>query len=87
MQFFKEAKQLLKLGKCQLNDFDAQITGATMTMVQYILLALKFRYENYESKPDMFAQIKEDTLLQRLDQRYRGYSSKLYGSLLGFLKK
>jgi predicted nucleic acid-binding Zn finger protein len=70
--FFKEAKQLLGLGKCQSNDFDAQITDATITMVQYILLALKFRYENYESKPGMFAQIKEETLLQRLDQRLWG---------------
>lgn len=70
--FFKEAKQLLGLGKCQSNDFDAQICDATLTMVQYILLALRFRYENYESKPGMFAQIKEETLQQRLDQRLWG---------------
>lgn len=70
--FFKEAKQLLGLGKCQSNDFDAHISDATITMVQYILLALKFRYENYESKPGMFALIKEEALLQRLDQRLWG---------------
>ena len=31
--FFKEAKQLLGLGKCQSNDFDAQIADATITSV------------------------------------------------------
>lgn len=70
--FFKEAKQLLGLGKCQSNNFDAQIADATITMVQHILMTCKFRYENYESKTGMFAQIKEETTLQRLDQRLWG---------------
>lgn len=67
--FFKESKQLLGLGKCQSNDFDAQIADATITMVAHILLTCRFRYENYESKTGMFAQIKEETTMQRLDQR------------------
>ena len=70
--FFKEAKQLLGLGKCQSNDFDAQIADATITMVQHILLTCRFRYENYESKTGMFAQIKEEATLQRLNQRLWG---------------
>jgi predicted nucleic acid-binding Zn finger protein len=70
--FFKEAKQLLGLGKCQSNDFDAQIADATITMVQHILLTCKFRYENYESKTGMFAQIKEEATLQRLNYRLWG---------------
>ena len=56
--FFKDAKQLLDLGKCQSNDFNAQIADATITLVQYILLTLKYRIENYESKIGMFAEIK-----------------------------
>jgi hypothetical protein len=47
--FFKEAKQLLGLGKCQSNDFDAQIADTTITLIQYILLTLKFRFEHYET--------------------------------------
>jgi predicted nucleic acid-binding Zn finger protein len=70
--FFKEAKQLLDLGKCQSNDFDAQIADATITMVGHILMTCKFRYENYESKTGMFAQIKEEATLQRLNQRLWG---------------
>lgn len=70
--FFKEAKQLLGLGKCQSNDFDAQIADATMTMIQYILLSSRFRFENYESKTGMFAEIKEEATIQRLNQRLWG---------------
>ncbi|TET11549.1 hypothetical protein E3J84_02700 [Candidatus Aerophobetes bacterium] len=38
--FFKDAKQHLQLGKCQCNNFDSQIGGATMAMMQYIMLLL-----------------------------------------------
>jgi predicted nucleic acid-binding Zn finger protein len=70
--FFKEAKQLLGLGKCQSNDFDAQIADATITMIQHVLLTLKYRIENYESKIGLFAEIKEESTRQRLNQRLWG---------------
>lgn len=70
--FFNEAKQLLGLGKCQSNDFDAQIADVTITMIQHILLTLKYRFENYESKAGMFAEIKEETTIQRLNQKLWG---------------
>lgn len=70
--FFGESKQLLGLGKCQSNDFDAQIADTTMTMIQHILLTLKYRMENYESKIGLFAEIKEESTRQRLNQRLWG---------------
>ena len=70
--FFKEAKGLLGLGKCQSNDFDAQIADATITMIQYILITLRYRYEHYETIGGLFSQIKESTTLQRLNQRLWG---------------
>ena len=70
--FFKESKQLLNLGRCQSNDFDAQIADTTITMIQHILLTCKFRYETYESKTGMFNQIKEQATMQRLSQRLWG---------------
>lgn len=70
--FFKESKQLLGLGRCQSNDFDAQIADATITMIQHILLTCKFRFETYESKTGMFKQIKEQVTMQRLNQRLWG---------------
>ncbi len=37
--FFKECKQHLYLGKCQSQDFDAQIADTTLSLVRYILLS------------------------------------------------
>ena len=70
--FFKESKQLLGLGRCQSNDFDAQIADTTITMVQYILLTLKYRYEHYESKGGLFANVKEGIIQSRLNERLWG---------------
>ncbi len=70
--FFKEAKQLLGLGKCQSNDFDAQIADTTITMIQHILLTLKYRFEHYESKGALFEQVREGVVESRLNERLWG---------------
>jgi len=70
--FFKEAKQLLGLGKCQSNDFDAQIADLTTTMIQHQILTLRFRFEHYESKGELFAQAKEEFIQLRLNERLWG---------------
>ncbi len=70
--FFKEAKQLLDLSKCQSKDFDAQIVDATITMIQYILLTLKYRYEKYESKGKLYQEIEEKVYELRLNERLCG---------------
>jgi hypothetical protein len=69
---FKEAKQLLGLGKCQSNDFDAQIADATITMIQHILLTMRYRIENYESMQGLFSEITEKIVQERLDRRLWG---------------
>lgn len=46
--FFKECKQYLGLGKCQANDFDAQIANTTLSLIRYNWLSsLKVKSENY----------------------------------------
>ena len=60
------------MGKCQSNDFDAHIADVTITMVQHILLTLRYRIENYETMEGLFSQIKEATIKQRLNQRLWG---------------
>ena len=70
--FYNESKQLLGLGKCQSNDFDAHIADVTITMVQHILITLRYRIENYETIEGLFSQIKEATIKQRLNQRLWG---------------
>jgi hypothetical protein len=70
--FFKEAKQLLGLGRCQSNDFDAQIADTTITMIQHILLTLKFRFEHYETKGALFNHVREGIIQLRLNERLWG---------------
>ena len=76
--FFKEAKQLLGLGKCQSNDFDAQIADTTITMIKYILLTLKFRFEHYETKGALFNHVKEGIIQSRLDERAYEMINRLF---------
>jgi hypothetical protein len=68
--FFKEAKQLLGLGKNQSTDFDTQIAATTLTMVQHIFLSIKRHQENYQTLGGLFkakeAEWLELTLYQRL---------------------
>jgi hypothetical protein len=67
--FFKEAKQLLGLGKSQSTNFDVQIAQATVTMIQYLLVSLKYRMEAYETIGGMFKDIKQDYIEHNLNER------------------
>lgn len=67
--FFKESKQMLGLGKSQSNDFDAQIADITISMVQYIFLALRNRIDKYESLGKLFENTKADVIELRLQER------------------
>ncbi|MCD4790980.1 MAG: transposase [Bacteroidales bacterium] len=77
--FFKESKQLLGLGKCQASDFDGQVAETTITLIQYILLTLRYRFDKYESKGALFRQAKVEVFEIRLSER-------LWGLLLELLK-
>lgn len=60
--FFKESKQYLGLGKCQSQDFDAQICSTTLTMIQYILLCY-YKRIHYQQKIDgLFEEISYQTM-------------------------
>jgi len=67
--FNKEAKGLLNLGGCQSSNFDAQIADATLSMIAYILLSFRFRYEHYESKGALYRSMNAELLRMTLDRR------------------
>lgn len=67
--FFKEAKQLLGLGKSQSTNFDVQVAQMTITMIQYLLLSLKYRVEAYETINGLFKDIKQDYIEYKLNER------------------
>ena len=56
---FKECKQLLNLGKCQSNDFDAQIADATISLITYMMLSFHKKIHCYTTLGSLFAQYKE----------------------------
>lgn len=60
---------MLGLGKSESRDFDGQIADTTITMIQYIFLALRNRIEKYESLGAVFEQVKVQTLELKLHER------------------
>ena len=68
--FFKEAKQLLGLGKCESRHFEAQIAATTLCILQYNLLSTVKRFESYETLGALFrgtkAELIEITVKERI---------------------
>ena len=60
--FFKDSKQYLGLGKCQSQDFDAQIAHTTICMLQYNLLSVVRRFTDYESLGELFRNTNAETI-------------------------
>ena len=77
--FFKECKQMLGLEKCQSRNFDAHIAHISMIFIQHILLTLKFRFEQYESKGALFRELENSMQNQKLHER-------LYGLLIAIIE-
>lgn len=67
--FFKECKQLLRLGKCESRGFDAQIAATTLCILQYNLLSLVKRFDGYESLGALFRQAGAETLEITIKER------------------
>ena len=67
--FFKEAKQLLDLGKNQSTNFDVQVAQTTITMIQYLLVSLRYRAEAYETINGLFKDVKQDYIQYKLNER------------------
>ena len=67
--FFKEAKQLMGLGKNQSTNFDVQVAQTTITMIQYLMISLKYRMEAYETIGGLFKDVKQDYIEHKLNER------------------
>ncbi|MDD2772028.1 MAG: hypothetical protein PHS38_13830 [Bacteroidales bacterium] len=70
--FFKEAKGLLGLGKCQSQDFVAQIAGTTITVLQYNILSLAKRFSCYETIGGIFKEVQRKTMELSVTDRIWG---------------
>ena len=67
--FFKECKQHLGLGKCQSNDFDAQIADTAITLMRYILLNLMKLFSSCETLGQVFSNTQIFILELNLSQK------------------
>lgn len=57
--FFRDCKQNLGLNKCQSTDFDAHVAHITIVYMNYMVLSLKKRFEDYETLGEMFRHTKQ----------------------------
>jgi IS4 transposase len=83
--FFKEAKQHLYFGKCQSNDFDAHIATNTISCMNYMALAVKKRFNDYETIGLLFRKWKNQMLTQTLIQRIWKMLKKILSTALAEL--
>jgi hypothetical protein len=67
--FFKECKQLLRLGKCESRHFEAQIAATTLCMLQYNMLSVVKRFDGYESLGALFRLANAETLELTIKER------------------
>lgn len=67
--FFKDCKQNLGLGSCQSTDFDAHIATTSIIFMNYAILALKKRFEDYETLGILFRTLKEQMIQQTVIEK------------------
>ncbi len=78
---FKECKQLLNLGKCQSNDFDAQIAETTLSFMFYTMLSFYKRVHSYETIGSLFAELKDRMLESSLADRLWQFMLSIFRKL------
>ena len=64
--FFKECKQYLLLGKCQSQDFDAQIADTTLSMIRYLLLSYYERTHYGTTIGGLFRKLSQASIEENL---------------------
>ncbi len=67
--FFKDCKQYLQLGKCQSNDFDAQIADTSMSLIRYLLLSYYKRVHYQQTIGGLFAEISQQIIEASLAEK------------------
>ena len=66
---FKESKGLLGMGKCQSNNFAAQIASTSLVALRYNILSVVKRFMDYETIGELFRQAGQDSHELTISQR------------------
>lgn len=83
--FFKDCKQNLGLNSCQSLDFDAHIATISIVFMNYTVLALKRRFEDYETLGILFRDFKAMMLQQTVVERIWLVFVNLFESVFSLL--
>lgn len=83
--FFKEAKQYFGMGKCQSQDFDAQIADISIAMIDYNIFSLAKRFEAYETLGALFAHSKDQATELDISMRLWGFILELLHIMAEFI--
>ena len=81
---FKECKQHLALGDCQSTHLNAQIADCTLVFIGYCVIALKKRFDEYESWGDVFRCLQKEMLSLTFVERLLPLIQQLIETLLSF---
>ncbi len=75
--FFKEAKNLLGLGKSQSRDFAAQIASISVTVLQYNILSTVKRFAAYQTIGGLFNEATDGVIQLSVTERIWGVLQEL----------
>ena len=70
------------IGRCQSNDFDAQVADVTITFLTYIVAALDLRFSEYETMGQLFDSMEEELTRLTLWNTILDCIEKILGNLL-----
>ena len=80
--FFKEAKTLLKMGKCQSTDFDAQIANISVALLLYTIMAYYRRIMDVDTTGTLFENTKKDIYQKTIAENLWDYFVELFESII-----
>lgn len=83
--FFRDCKQSLKLNSCQSKDLDAHIATISLVFMNYTVLSIKRRFEDYETLGGLFKRCKDLILEQTLIERIWQLFQNIFNSILSIL--
>lgn len=78
---FKESKGLLGLGKCQSNNFAAQIASTSLVALQYNVLSVVKRFMAYETIGELFRLANQDSHEITISERIWGAILELVAAI------
>ena len=76
--FYKDCKQNLGINTCQSTDLDAYFAHLSIVMMNYMVLSLRKRFEDYESLGELFKHTKELLLEKNLVEKIWEIIIELY---------